>query len=76
MDAIQWFTRKKELTRCDKQAARVRAIQAAYRKQMASSAREDAPNAGQIRGLGLLDAKEEDKDIHVAKVVPKMGTNK
>ncbi|KAJ9620635.1 hypothetical protein H2203_007843 [Taxawa tesnikishii (nom. ined.)] len=59
-----------------KEAARVRALQAAYRKQQAATPREDAPNAGQIRGLGLLDASDEEKNIHPAKIVPKVESNK
>ncbi|OBT64043.1 hypothetical protein VE03_06675 [Pseudogymnoascus sp. 23342-1-I1] len=42
-----------------KEAHRVGAIQAAYRKHQASNPREDAPKAGEIRNLGLLD-KDDD----------------
>lgn len=41
------------------QAARVRTLQAALRKADAATPRDAAPNAGQIRNLGLL-GKEED----------------
>lgn len=41
------------------QAARVRALQVAYRRAEASAGRESTPTSGQIRNLGLLD-KEED----------------
>ena len=57
------------------QAAKVRALQTAYRKQQAANPRDDAPSAGQIRGLGLLDASDEEKAIHPAKVVPKLSGN-
>ncbi|KAI1414244.1 hypothetical protein F5Y13DRAFT_159073 [Hypoxylon sp. FL1857] len=46
-----------------KEAARVRALQAAYRKAEASSARENAPSAGQIRNLGLLGKEEDTKQV-------------
>ncbi|KAI1391294.1 uncharacterized protein F4822DRAFT_396248 [Hypoxylon trugodes] len=46
-----------------KEAARVRALQAAYRKAEASSARENAPSAGQIRNLGLIDKEEDTKQV-------------
>ena len=37
---------------------------------MAAYPRDDAPNAGQIRSLGLLDASEEDKNIRPAALLP------
>ncbi|KAI1164365.1 hypothetical protein F5B18DRAFT_650845 [Nemania serpens] len=46
-----------------KEAARVRQLQAAYRKAEASSARDSAPSAGQIRNLGLLDKEEDTKKV-------------
>ncbi|KAI0532965.1 hypothetical protein GGR58DRAFT_517306 [Xylaria digitata] len=46
-----------------KEAARVRQLQAAYRKAEASSARDNAPSAGQIRNLGLLDKEEDTKKV-------------
>jgi len=58
------------------QAARVSALQAAFRRQQAATPRDDAPNAGQIRGLGLLDASEEEKNISVPPVIPTMSSNK
>ncbi len=51
---FEWST----LANATKQAARVRAVQAAYRKAEAASPREGAPTAGQIRSLGLLDKDE------------------
>ncbi|CAK7197692.1 hypothetical protein SEUCBS139899_000340 [Sporothrix eucalyptigena] len=42
-----------------KEAARVRTLQLALRKAQAATPRDSAPNAGQIRNLGLL-GKEED----------------
>ncbi|KAK0635179.1 hypothetical protein B0T17DRAFT_486050 [Bombardia bombarda] len=38
-----------------KEAARVKTLQAAYRKAEAEGTRENAPTAGQIRSLGLVD---------------------
>ncbi|KXJ92790.1 hypothetical protein Micbo1qcDRAFT_232491 [Microdochium bolleyi] len=46
-----------------KEAARVMAMQAAYRKAEIGSARSNAPTAGQIRNLGLLDKEEESKKL-------------
>jgi len=57
------------------QAARVKHLQAAYRKAQASSPRDDAPNAGQIRSLGLLDASDEQKNIKKAPLIPTKAGN-
>lgn len=38
-------------------------LQAAYRKAEMTQGREDAPTAGQIRGLGLLGKEEETKKV-------------
>jgi len=51
-------------------AAKTRALQAAYRKAQAAHPREDAPSAGQIRSLGLLDAPAPEKDIKRPRVIP------
>jgi NADH dehydrogenase (ubiquinone) Fe-S protein 5 len=51
------------LTRDTIQAARVKALQTAYRKAETASARESAPSAGQIRNLGLLDKEEDTKKV-------------
>lgn len=48
------------------QASRTAAIQHAYRKAAASNPRDDAPKAGEIRSLGLLD-KDEDSKAFLAK---------
>jgi hypothetical protein len=48
------------------QATRVRALQHAYRKAEAAHPRDDAPKAGAIRNLGLLD-KEEDTKVVLGK---------
>lgn len=45
------------------QAARVLALQAAYRKAEAQKLKENPPNAGQIRNLGLLDKEEDTKKL-------------
>ncbi|KAI0200987.1 hypothetical protein F4808DRAFT_426146 [Astrocystis sublimbata] len=46
-----------------KEAARVKYLQAAYRKAEAASPRDNAPSAGQIRNLGLLDKEEDTKKV-------------
>ncbi|KAK3359344.1 NADH:ubiquinone oxidoreductase 11.5kD subunit [Lasiosphaeria hispida] len=47
-----------------KEAARVKTLQAAYRKaESLGGAREDAPTAGQIRSLGLLGKEEDTKKV-------------
>ncbi|TKA66718.1 hypothetical protein B0A49_04768 [Cryomyces minteri] len=55
-----------------KEAAKVRALQHAYRKAQSSQPRDDAPSAGQIRSLGLLDAGDEAKDMREPKLVGKV----
>jgi NADH dehydrogenase (ubiquinone) Fe-S protein 5 len=54
------------LTR-DNQAARTLALQAAYRKAEANIKRDDAPSAGEIRRLGVLDAPLEEKNLKASK---------
>ncbi|KAM7204388.1 hypothetical protein V8F33_001690 [Rhypophila sp. PSN 637] len=47
-----------------KEAARVRVLQAAFRKAEAEGGpRENAPTAGQIRNLGLLGKEEDTKKV-------------
>ncbi|RDW83290.1 NADH:ubiquinone oxidoreductase subunit [Coleophoma crateriformis] len=46
-----------------KEEARVSSIQQAYRKQAKLFPREDAPKAGSIRNLGLLDKEEDTKAV-------------
>jgi len=45
------------------QAAKTRALQAAYRKAEAKHPREDAPRAGAIRNLGLLGKEEDTREV-------------
>lgn len=45
------------------QATRVRALQTAYRKAESASPRDDAPKAGAIRNLGLIDKEEDTKAV-------------
>ena len=45
------------------QATRVRALQHAYRKAEATHLRDDAPKAGAIRNLGLLDKEDDTKTV-------------
>lgn len=47
----------------DMQAARVLAIQTAYRKAELNQGRENMPTAGQIRNLGLLGKEEDTKKV-------------
>ncbi|CZS93171.1 hypothetical protein WAI453_000870 [Rhynchosporium graminicola] len=46
-----------------KEATRVRALQQAYRKAAAANPRDDAPKAGAIRNLGLIDKEEDTKAV-------------
>jgi len=46
-----------------KEAARVAALQRAYRKAEAASPRDSAPSAGQIRSLGLLGKEDETERV-------------
>ena len=41
----------------------MRALQVAYRKAEASAGQSDAPTAGQIRNLGLIDKDEDTKKV-------------
>lgn len=45
------------------QAARVLALQAAYRKAEMNQGRESKPTVGQIRNLGLLNKEEDTKKV-------------
>ncbi len=45
------------------QAARTKALQTAYRRAEAANPRDNAPKAGQIRNLGLLDADDDTKAV-------------
>ncbi len=45
------------------QAARTRALQHAYRRAEAAHPRENAPKAGTIRALGLLDREADTKSV-------------
>jgi NADH dehydrogenase (ubiquinone) Fe-S protein 5 len=46
-----------------KQAAKTRALQAAYRKALVAHPRGDTPKPGAIRSLGLLDAEEDTRAV-------------
>jgi NADH dehydrogenase (ubiquinone) Fe-S protein 5 len=58
-----------------KQAARTLALQAAYRKAEANIKRDDAPSAGEIRRLGVLDAPLEEKNLKASKWFPHKEIN-
>lgn len=55
--------RRRGLTSLVSQAARVMALQAAYRKAEINQGRENAPTAGQIRNLGLLNKEDDTKKV-------------
>ena len=58
------------------QAAKVTALQAAYRRREAETPRDQAPNAGEIRGLGLLERKtDEEVGIKHGSLLPTFGNN-
>jgi hypothetical protein len=57
------------------QAARVHALQSAYRKHLAANPRDDAPTAGQIRSLGLIEGDLHSKDMKAAALLPHVKTN-
>lgn len=61
---------------CPMQAAKTHALQTAYRKREAATPRDDAPSAGQIRSLGLLE-REDDKQVNVkhGSLLPTHGDN-
>ncbi|PKS11634.1 hypothetical protein jhhlp_001785 [Lomentospora prolificans] len=65
-DYYECLHHKKEATErllMTKQAARVQALQDAYRKSEAASARDNAPTAGQIRSLGLIGKDDVSKKV-------------
>jgi len=58
------------------QAAKVSALQAAYRRREAETPRDQAPSAGEIRSLGLLDrSKDAEVDIKHGTLLPTYGSN-
>ena len=63
------------LTNHTAQAAKVTALQAAYRRREAETPRDQAPSAGQIRSLGLLNRKDEEVDIKHGVVLPTVESN-
>ncbi|TKA31046.1 hypothetical protein B0A50_02014 [Salinomyces thailandicus] len=58
-----------------KEAAKITALQAAYRRKEAETPRDQAPSAGQIRSLGLLDRSAKEVDIDRDGVLPSYGDN-
>lgn len=57
------------------QAHKIAALQAAYRKREAATPRDDAPNAGQIRSLGLLEASDAEKNMKHGNILPTYSSN-
>ena len=68
-------TGSEKLTYESTQAVKVAALQAAYRKREAATPRDDAPSAGQIRSLGLLDASREERNVRAASLLPGAESN-
>ncbi|KAK3055564.1 hypothetical protein LTR09_003484 [Extremus antarcticus] len=58
-----------------KEAAKILALQHAYRKREAETSRDNAPSAGQIRSLGLLDKSAEGVAIDKGSVLPTLADN-
>ncbi|GAB7358217.1 hypothetical protein MBLNU230_g0369t1 [Neophaeotheca triangularis] len=58
-----------------KEKAKVSALQAAYRKKEASTSRDEAPSAGQVRSLGLIDGNKEEKNLKPASLLPAYDDN-
>ena len=69
------FSRYQRKTNATGQAARTLALQAAYRKAEANIKRDDAPSAGEIRRLGVLDAPLEEKNLKASKWFPHKEIN-
>jgi hypothetical protein len=57
------------------QHARTVALQAAYRKQQANIKRDEAPSAGEIRRMGIVDATLEEKNLKPSKWFPHKEIN-
>lgn len=57
------------------QAAKTTALQNAYRKRELETPRDQAPSAGEIRSLGLLDRKDEEVDIKHGGLLPTFKSN-
>ncbi|KAF2455950.1 hypothetical protein BDY21DRAFT_395452 [Lineolata rhizophorae] len=58
-----------------KEAARTRMLQAAYRRAETGYKRDDAPSAGEIRRLGLIERTDEEMNIKRSKFIPSVKTN-
>lgn len=58
-----------------KEAKKISRMQTEFRKREAATPRDDAPSAGQIRSLGLLDRKNVDVDMKGGTVLPTMKDN-
>ena len=67
------------LNRClhhTKEANKIRNLQAAYRKKEAETPRDNAPSAGQIRSLGLLDRTDAEVGIKRNETLPSFEDNR
>ena len=62
-------------TKRNLQASKILALHAAYRKREASTPRDEAPSAGQIRSLGLLEASDAEKNVKHGSLLPSFGSN-
>ncbi len=67
------------IARClhhNKEAAKIRTLQAAYRKREAQTPRDQARSAGEIRSLGLLHERDEDVDMKHGNLLPTLKDNR
>lgn len=51
------------------------ALQAAFRRREAETPRDQAPSAGEIRSLGLLDKRDEEVNIKHGSLLPTYHSN-
>lgn len=58
-----------------KEGLKILALQHAYRKREAESTRDNAPNAGEIRSLGLLKKPAEEVNVKKSSVIPSLEDN-
>jgi NADH dehydrogenase (ubiquinone) Fe-S protein 5 len=63
------------LTEAAIQYTKTLALQNAYRKREAQTSRDQAPSAGEIRSLGLLDRKDEEVNVKHGNLLPTFSSN-
>jgi NADH dehydrogenase (ubiquinone) Fe-S protein 5 len=57
------------------QAAKIAALQAAYRRREATIPKDQLPDVGEVRKLGLLESTDEEKNIKRASLLPSYKSN-